>query len=86
MLYSFLLRCISKVKKNNSYYSHSGEKEWGDGINGLSMSAARHALLKLEEGPLHTKNWRSEELGQLLSTYKLSIRSIQISKIVSSVV
>ena len=34
------------------------EKEWGDGIRGLSMSAARYALLRLEEGPPHTKNWR----------------------------
>lgn len=35
------------------------EKEWGDGIRGLSLSAARYALLRLEEGPPHTKNWRS---------------------------
>jgi hypothetical protein len=34
------------------------EKEWGDGIRGLSLSAARYALLRLEEGPPHTKNWR----------------------------
>lgn len=34
------------------------EKEWGDGIRGLSLSAARFALLRLEEGPPHTKNWR----------------------------
>lgn len=37
---------------------HSAEKEWGDGIRGLSLSAARYALLRLEEGPPHTKNWR----------------------------
>lgn len=34
------------------------EKEWGDGIRGLSLSAARYALLRLEVGPPHTKNWR----------------------------
>ncbi|KTG44319.1 hypothetical protein cypCar_00009581 [Cyprinus carpio] len=34
------------------------EKEWGDGIRGLSLSAARFALMRLEEGPPHTKNWR----------------------------
>lgn len=36
------------------------EKEWGDGIRGLSLSAARYALMRLEEGPPHTKNWRCE--------------------------
>lgn len=39
--------------------SHRAEKEWGDGIRGLSLSAARFALMRLEEGPPHTKNWRS---------------------------
>lgn len=38
------------------------EKEWGDGVRGLSLQAARYALLKLEEGPLHTKNWRPQIL------------------------
>lgn len=38
------------------------EKEWGDGVHGLSLQAARYALLKLEEGPLHTKNWRPQIL------------------------
>lgn len=38
--------------------SPRAEKEWGDGIRGLSLSAARYALLRLEEGPPHTKNWR----------------------------
>lgn len=37
---------------------HRAEKEWGDGIRGLSLSAARYALLRLEVGPPHTKNWR----------------------------
>ena len=38
------------------------EKEWGDGIRGLAMSAARFALLRLEEGPPHVKNWRPQIL------------------------
>ena len=42
--------------------STSAEKEWGDGVHGLSLQAARYALLKLEEGPLHTKNWRPQIL------------------------
>ena len=36
------------------------EKEWGDGIRGLALSAARYSLLRLEEGPPHTKNWRPQ--------------------------
>jgi len=38
------------------------EKEWGDGIRGVAMSAARFALLRLEEGPPHVKNWRPQLL------------------------
>ncbi|XP_008586577.1 PREDICTED: solute carrier family 12 member 6 [Galeopterus variegatus] len=45
------------------YIEYQGaEKEWGDGIRGLSLSAARFALLRLEEGPPHTKNWRPQLL------------------------
>ncbi|MGH0116122.1 UNVERIFIED_CONTAM: hypothetical protein FKN15_074763 [Acipenser sinensis] len=36
------------------------EKEWGDGIRGLSLNAARYALIRLEEAPPHTKNWRPQ--------------------------
>lgn len=32
--------------------SNSAEKEWGDGIRGLALSAARYSLLRLEEGKL----------------------------------
>ena len=38
------------------------EKEWGDGVSGLSLQAARYSLLQLEEKPLHTKNWRPQML------------------------
>jgi potassium/chloride transporter 4/5/6 len=43
-------------------FSFRAEKEWGDGIRGLSMSAARYALLRLEENPPHVKNWRPQIL------------------------
>ena len=36
------------------------EKEWGDGIRGLALSAARYSLLRLEQGQPHTKNWRPQ--------------------------
>ncbi|KAJ4925213.1 hypothetical protein JOQ06_017948, partial [Pogonophryne albipinna] len=40
------------------YIEYRGaEKEWGDGIRGLSLNAARYALIRLEEAPPHTKNW-----------------------------
>lgn len=43
------------------YIEYSGaEKEWGDGIDGLQLSAARYSLLRLEDGPTHTKNWRPQ--------------------------
>ncbi|XP_077275994.1 solute carrier family 12 member kcc isoform X2 [Temnothorax americanus] len=45
------------------YIEYRGaEKEWGDGISGLALSAARYSLLRLEEGPPHTKNWRPQIL------------------------
>ncbi|KAG5848713.1 hypothetical protein ANANG_G00102300 [Anguilla anguilla] len=45
------------------YIEYQGaEKEWGDGIRGLSLRAARYALLRLEGGLPHTKNWRPQLL------------------------
>lgn len=38
------------------------EKEWGDGMRGLALSAARYSLLRLEDAPPHTKNWRPQIL------------------------
>ncbi|XP_054571218.1 solute carrier family 12 member 7 isoform X4 [Eptesicus fuscus] len=48
------------------YIEYRGaEKEWGDGIRGLSLNAARYALLRVEHGTLHTKNWRPQVLVML---------------------
>ncbi|XP_055892883.1 solute carrier family 12 member 4-like isoform X2 [Biomphalaria glabrata] len=45
------------------YIEYKGaEQEWGDGIRGLAMSAARYSLLRLQAGPPHTKNWRPQLL------------------------
>ncbi|XP_013768247.1 solute carrier family 12 member 7 [Pundamilia nyererei] len=45
------------------YIEYRGaEKEWGDGIRGLSLNAARYALNRLEDAPPHTKNWRPQLL------------------------
>lgn len=45
------------------YIEYKGaEKEWGDGLTGLSMSAARFALLRLEDNRDHAKNWRPQLL------------------------
>lgn len=59
------------------YIEYRGaEKEWGDGLRGLALSAARYSLLRLEEGPPHTKNWRPQILvlaklnSELRPTYR----------------
>ncbi|KAG8133148.1 hypothetical protein E2320_010960 [Naja naja] len=45
------------------YIEYRGaEKEWGDGIRGLSLNAARYALLRVDHGHPHTKNWRPQVL------------------------
>ncbi|XP_065368000.1 solute carrier family 12 member 6 isoform X1 [Calliphora vicina] len=45
------------------YIEYRGaEKEWGDGIRGMALTAARYSLLRLEEGQPHTKNWRPQIL------------------------
>ncbi|KAH7642587.1 solute carrier family 12 member kcc isoform X2 [Dermatophagoides farinae] len=57
------------------YIEYRGaEKEWGDGIRGLALSAARYSLLRLEEGPPHTKNWRP----QLLCLVKLNPDTLEL--------
>lgn len=55
---------------------HGAEKEWGDGITGLALSAARYSLLKLEDNSynIHTKNWRP----QLLILVKLKSDSFEL--------
>lgn len=49
--------------------TNRAEKEWGDGIRGLSLSAARYALLRLEVGPPHTKNWRYSYLQNTIKGF-----------------
>jgi solute carrier family 12 (potassium/chloride transporter), member 4/6 len=43
------------------FYSRA-EKAWGEGLKGLSLSAAQYALLQLEDKPTHTKHWRPQLL------------------------
>ncbi|ROL44717.1 Solute carrier family 12 member 7 [Anabarilius grahami] len=57
------------------YIEYRGaEKEWGDGIRGLSLNAARYALIKLEEAPPHTKNWRPQLLVLLKLDSDLGVK------------
>lgn len=53
-------------------------KEWGDGIRGMSMQAARYSLLRLEETAAqpHTKNWRP----QLLTLCKLDGGTLDVDE------
>ncbi|CAJ0931311.1 unnamed protein product, partial [Mesorhabditis belari] len=45
------------------YIEYAGaKKEWGDGLRGLGLSAARFALLNLEAKEEHTRNWRPQML------------------------
>uniref|UniRef100_A0A8L8K8D3 Solute carrier family 12 member 6 n=1 Tax=Heligmosomoides polygyrus TaxID=6339 RepID=A0A8L8K8D3_HELPZ len=51
------------------YIEYAGaEKEWGDGIRGLGLSAARFALLNLDNKPQHSRNWRPQLLVLLDNT------------------
>uniref|UniRef100_A0A8C7GIZ9 Solute carrier family 12 member 7a n=1 Tax=Oncorhynchus kisutch TaxID=8019 RepID=A0A8C7GIZ9_ONCKI len=57
------------------YIEYRGaEKEWGDGIRGLSLNAARYALIRLEEVPTHTKNWRPQLLVLLKLDSDLGVK------------
>ncbi|XP_058269870.1 solute carrier family 12 member 7-like isoform X2 [Hemibagrus wyckioides] len=57
------------------YIEYRGaEKEWGDGIRGLSLNAARYALIKLEEAQPHTKNWRPQLLVLLNLDSDLTVK------------
>lgn len=61
ILFSVTMHCMYDYVLCLSH--NRAEKEWGDGIRGLSLSAARYALLRLEAGPPHTKNWRYSNLS-----------------------
>uniref|UniRef100_A0A674PNN6 Solute carrier family 12 member 4 n=1 Tax=Takifugu rubripes TaxID=31033 RepID=A0A674PNN6_TAKRU len=66
------------------YIEYQGaEKEWGDGIRGLSLSGARYALLRLEVGPPHTKNWRPQLLVLLKLDEDLHVKYPRLLTFVS---
>lgn len=46
------------------YIEYAGaEKEWGDGLKGLALSAARFALLNVDSrAEHHSRNWRPQLL------------------------
>ncbi|OAF71195.1 K-Cl cotransporter 4, partial [Intoshia linei] len=52
------------IYKYVEYYQmkSSAEKEWGDGLKGLTISAAHFSLRQLEDAPIHVKNWRPQVL------------------------
>ena len=78
--------CISIYQIENSlHYFHTymivnwkyhcrAEKEGGDGLRGLALSAARFSLLRLEEGPPHTKNWRPQIMILAKLDSKLNVK------------
>ena len=56
-LYSVVVIVLSLVIYEYIEYTGAA-KEWGDGLRGLSMQAARYSLLRLEDSPPDGKNWR----------------------------
>ena len=55
------------------------KKEWGDGIRGLSLSAALYGLRRLEDSEVHTKNWRPQILALLTDNEDVSSDAIKAS-------
>ncbi|XP_031465098.1 solute carrier family 12 member 5-like [Phasianus colchicus] len=52
--------------------------EWGEGLRGLQLSAARIALLSLEEGPEPTNSWRPQLLVLLKLDSELRVSQPQL--------
>merc|ERR1719507_1672228 len=66
------------------YIEYRGaEKEWGDGLRGLALSAARFSLLRLEDGPPHTKNWRPQILILSKLDSKLNVKYKRLFSVAS---
>uniref|UniRef100_A0A4W5PP49 Solute carrier family 12 member 4 n=1 Tax=Hucho hucho TaxID=62062 RepID=A0A4W5PP49_9TELE len=77
--YAIVAMCIAGM----IYKYIEAEKEWGDGIRGLSLSAARYSLLRLELGPPHTKNWRPQVLVLLKLDEDLHVKYPRLLTFVS---
>uniref|UniRef100_A0A6Q2XP29 Solute carrier family 12 member 7a n=1 Tax=Esox lucius TaxID=8010 RepID=A0A6Q2XP29_ESOLU len=71
--YALVAMCIAGCIYKYIEY-RGAEKEWGDGIRGLSLNAARYALIRLEEAPPHTKNWRPQLLVLLKLDSDLGVK------------
>mmetsp|Transcript_26904 Transcript_26904/g.70690 ORF Transcript_26904/g.70690 Transcript_26904/m.70690 type:complete len:995 (-) Transcript_26904:191-3175(-) len=62
---SWVYAIVAMITAGCIYYYiqyRGAAKEWGDGLRGLSMQAAKFSLLRLEDTPPHTKNWRPQVL------------------------
>lgn len=84
LVVSLLLLVVSFVCQ--SFVEFRAEKEWGDGIRGLSLNAARYALIRLEEAPPHTKNWRYSILCVCVCVFHINVGRVDIVPPVSVVV
>ena len=60
-IFALVAVCIAGAVYKYIQYKGAA-KEWGDGMRGLSLQAARAALLKLQQDEQHTKNWRPQML------------------------
>ncbi|XP_072705340.1 solute carrier family 12 member 6-like isoform X6 [Ciconia boyciana] len=57
---------------------HWAQSEWGEGLRGLSLSAARFALLRLEDGQPPAPSWRPQLLVLLKLDEELRVRQPQL--------
>ena len=69
-----LMRLLKHLSLIEILLFFRAEKEWGDGLRGLALSAARFSLLRLEQGPPHTKNWRPQILVLAKVDSKLNVK------------
>ncbi|XP_075346867.1 solute carrier family 12 member 4-like isoform X11 [Mycteria americana] len=61
------------------YLEYRGaQSEWGEGLRGLSLSAARFALLRLEDGQPPAPSWRPQLLVLLKLDEELRVRQPQL--------
>ncbi len=85
LLSSFWVENFLEKNVNVNHFNcvFSGEKEWGDGISGLTLSAAQRALLQLDEEDPHTKNWRPQILVLCKLTQQLEPKYRKVFNVAS---
>ncbi|XP_076470476.1 solute carrier family 12 member 4-like [Babylonia areolata] len=82
----YTLIALSLACSAYKYVEYKGaEKEWGDGMRGLSMSAAMYALLRLKQDASEgsTKNWRPQLLVLVKLDHNLEVLQPRVLSLAS---